>query len=343
MPNNSIMKEEKMKLSIIIPFVNEYPQIMFTLQSILNDAEGLDVEIICVNNFVLGDDPHNYKQDKGYDEIKKVCAFDGRIKVFNFNAKLSHWNAKNFGVVNSSGDWILFLDAHVILKAGTIPTLYNKILEDPTFNGSYHLPLSYLNALPTDNRIYRALYNKNLGVAHYTFEAIDIQQTFLNKGFTELEVPCMSSCGMAMRKGFFTNVIREFPEALGIYGGGENFVNYVIGVLGYKKIILLEGLVQHYADRRGYQFGYADWLKNRFIAVYLAGGEEWLYACVEWSKTAKRKISYRATRILLESVLFDDTLVARRNYIASEQKMDLAEYFNTWEQFPYCEKVDQWI
>jgi glycosyltransferase involved in cell wall biosynthesis len=51
--DGKIRKEIKMaELSVIIPFCNEYPQILFTIQSIAQELrDRVDFEIIAVNNY----------------------------------------------------------------------------------------------------------------------------------------------------------------------------------------------------------------------------------------------------------------------------------------------------
>ena len=69
-----------MELSVIVPFVNEYPQVIFTLQAIAEDLLGrVDFEVIAVDNYapeveeMAKKDPNQpsiYTRDKGGDVVK---------------------------------------------------------------------------------------------------------------------------------------------------------------------------------------------------------------------------------------------------------------------------------
>ena len=94
-----------MRLSIIVPYVNEYPQVIFTLQAIAQDLLGrVDFEVAAIDNFcpqveaMAKKDPL-YARDKGGDVVKgSQRASGGWLKAFEYADKLSHWNAKRIGV-----------------------------------------------------------------------------------------------------------------------------------------------------------------------------------------------------------------------------------------------------
>ena len=53
-------------LSVIIPFVNEYPQVMFTIRNIAEELrDRVDFEIIAVNNYCDEVKAQNREEDKG--------------------------------------------------------------------------------------------------------------------------------------------------------------------------------------------------------------------------------------------------------------------------------------
>ena len=143
------------KLSVIIPFVNEFPQVIFTVQNIAQELKGrVDFEIIVVDNycaeFKAQVDKQNQAQaeraanstnlnevlevwktyrssepDKGTD-VLKACA--GRInpwlKYGTWTKNLSHWQAKRVGVNMSEGDVYWFCDSHCILGRDSVYDMY---------------------------------------------------------------------------------------------------------------------------------------------------------------------------------------------------------------------------
>jgi len=53
-------------LSIIIPYCNEHPQVLFTVRSVLEEIRGMDAEVIVVDN---------YCEEVGKQVLKKeVCS-----------------------------------------------------------------------------------------------------------------------------------------------------------------------------------------------------------------------------------------------------------------------------
>ena len=38
-------------LSIIIPYCNEHPQVLFTVRSVLEEIRGMDAEVIVIDNY----------------------------------------------------------------------------------------------------------------------------------------------------------------------------------------------------------------------------------------------------------------------------------------------------
>lgn len=107
------------KISIIIPSFNEENYIGRCLDSILNQTFS-DFEIICVD-------------DKSTDEtpsiIKTYVKNDSRIK-FLVNPEKGVSSARNFGIINSSGDYFLFVDADDFIQPQLCEFLLKAINEN---------------------------------------------------------------------------------------------------------------------------------------------------------------------------------------------------------------------
>jgi glycosyltransferase involved in cell wall biosynthesis len=273
------------KLSIIIPFVNEHPQVAFTIQVVLEELKNSDInfEIIAVNNYTKEVDNQKLREelcpfcmhpvevfrteDKGGEFLNDKVKHNSQLKYIKYDKKLSHWNAKNEGVKNSIGNILLFLDAHVIPSQGSIKTMFNYYIKHyETLNGTLHLPLAYLLSKSGQELIYKIETDPNRGFYHYTFSSY-------RKEAQPYKVPCMSTCGMMMSRELY-DLLGGWPTELGIYGGGENFINYTLAVLGKNKWIMTTGPLYHYADSRGYFYNYDDFVRNRTIATYMFAGEE---------------------------------------------------------------------
>lgn len=272
-------------LSIIIPFCNEHPQVAFTIQTVLEELKQLDAlfEIIAIDNYCkevseqkLNDElcpfcMHPFEvfrtQDKGGEYLQDKVKNNPNLKYIKYDKKLSHWNAKNAGVSASKGDVLLFLDAHVVPSIGSIREMYDYYIQHyEALNGTLHLPLSYLLSSKGQELIYNIDTDPSRGFYHYTFSGY-------KKMAEPYKVPCMSTCGMMMHRELY-DLLGGWPSELGIYGGGENFINYSLAVLGKNKWIMTTEPLYHYAESRGYFYNYDDFVRNRIIATYMFAGED---------------------------------------------------------------------
>ena len=67
--------------------------------------------------------------------------------------------------------------------------------------------------------------------------------------------------------GFLGQVL-HIPT-LRIHGGGENFMNYTLSVLGKHKWIYSWGTLFHHGEKRSYHYVYDDYIRNKILAAYL--------------------------------------------------------------------------
>lgn len=97
-----------MKFSIIIPTYNRSSEVIRAIDSSLDFIRSDDVsyyEIIVIDDF---------SNDKTFEELNKRYESQIRsdiIKVFRLDENKGVVAARNFGVKNSSGDWMIFLDS----------------------------------------------------------------------------------------------------------------------------------------------------------------------------------------------------------------------------------------
>ncbi|MDK0747987.1 glycosyltransferase family 2 protein [Clostridium perfringens] len=103
------------KVSIIIPVFNGEKYIVECLDSIIKDKLK-DIEIIVVN-------------DGSYDNTEKIVTeyikVDNRIKIIN-QKNLGSASARNTGVKNSSGKYLLFIDSDDLICKDSIYHMFNE-------------------------------------------------------------------------------------------------------------------------------------------------------------------------------------------------------------------------
>lgn len=303
-----------MELSVIIPFCNEYPQNMFTIQSIAQELRGrVDFEIIAVNNYCDEVKAQGRDEDKGFEAIKACQRGNPWLKVLSYKDKLSHWQAKNMGVQVSSAPVLWFCDAHCIVSRDALFNMFSWYRDNhEALGGTLHLPLTY-KILEYHTLIYKLAANLDHGDVHYSF-------TPFRPSDAPYRVPCMSTCGMMMSRALYDEV-GGWPIELGIYGGGENFMNFTLAVLGKTVNIFPAGPLFHHGEKRGYHWNGDDYTRNRTIATYIFGGRDLATRFIEHRKGSKEVL-----RSILDDVL--DKARLRRGIIKSMQKISIEDWIS---------------
>lgn len=264
------------KISVIIPAAQEHPQCAFTVQAIYCELrDKCDFEIIVIDNYCdelqAQFDKKGLIRDNGYEYLSSL-ANNHRpwLKLLAYDKKLSHWQSKNIGVEASNGEFLWFVDAHCIPSQGSLIDMFNYYKQNHVaLNGTLHLPLAYMLEKPGLELIYKLVTDMEHGVVHYSF-------TRYKDAPEPYPVPAMSTCGMMMSRNIYDK-LGGWPTELGIYGGGENFINFTLAILGMTKNIFPTRPLYHYASGRGYHWVYDDFHRNRCIATYMFGGEQLAY------------------------------------------------------------------
>ena len=319
------------ELSVILAYVNEYPQILFTIRSIAEELTGFDFEIITINNYCDEVKRQGFKEDKGHGSI--VAATEGNkwLKSLTYNDKLSHWQAKNLGVKHSTGQFLWFPDAHVLPSKNSLSEMfvfYKNYWGE--LNGSIHMSITY-QILEWRRIIYGLRANIEKGHYFYEFEPMPsngwaVGEKILrpDNGMGVFETPVMSTCGCMIHRSIFDK-FGGWPEEIGIYGGGEPFFNFSLAVMGMKKWIWATGALHHYAEQRGYIWNYDNWLRDELIAAYCYGGEELVRL-----KGTFMDGDLGIKRNILNSVINNDSVKKHRELIIQHQKLSIEEWVRPW-------------
>jgi glycosyltransferase involved in cell wall biosynthesis len=266
----------KNKLSIIVPFAQEHPQAAFTVQALYCELrDRCDFEIIVIDNYCeeleFQLQKKNVQRDHGSEYLSSLANHQRPwLKYVAYNEKLSHWNAKNAGIAASDGEFLFFCDSHCVPSRDSLYNIfeyYKKYCED--INGTLHLPIAYMLEKPGLELIYKLVYDIERGIMHYSF-------TRYKPTLFRYSVPCMSTCGMIMNRSLY-DMLGGWPAEMGIYGGGEHFINFTLATFGKTINIFPSTPLFHYAAPRGYHWNYNDYHRNRCIASYMFGGEKWAY------------------------------------------------------------------
>ena len=313
------------ELSVIIPYVNEYPQVLWTIQSIAADLrDRVDFEIIAVNNYCQQLVEQKKAQNRDWNEDKgsaAIRATAGKINPWliteDYTEKLSHWNAKRVGVKRSTGQYLFFVDSHcAVTRDGLYGMFQYYKNHEEQINGSLHLPLTY-KILESRRLIYKLITEQfENGVLDYKFTKYRAENA-------PYEVPCMSCCGVMMSKYVYSELGGWSPE-LGIYGGGEHFLNFTLAVLGMRKWIYPHGVLFHHGESRDYHYLYDDYVRNKMIASYLYGGSEYAFRTTNGGLKGRKEV--------LEAIFKNVDLKCRRHreHIKKRQKLEIKEWVTKW-------------
>lgn len=108
------------KVSIIIPIYNVEKFLSECLDSCINQTLK-DIEILCVN-------------DKSPDNCSKILEEyskkEVRIKVFNHEKNLGLASARNTGLKNATGEFVIFLDSDDLLTLDACENMYNNAVSN---------------------------------------------------------------------------------------------------------------------------------------------------------------------------------------------------------------------
>lgn len=173
-------------ISIIIPVYNVEKLLPKCINSVLNQTYS-NIEIILV------DDGSTDASGSICDEYLKK---DNRINVFHKkNGGLS--SARNYGIRNSSGNYLFFLDSDDFVDQNIIEKLLKSMIE-------HHSSISMSNRINyyDNGKQYIRFYNNNDIKVFNKEEAIEEMNLY---NYFD-----MSSCGKIFKKSLFDNI--AFPE-----------------------------------------------------------------------------------------------------------------------------------
>ena len=197
-----------------------------------------------------------------------------------------------------------------------------EFLRDPPEEkiGGVHAYINYM----LDSRCleYRPQKDKFFGYQFCSSQVDPVTKGFPTKPY---KVCIMSTCGMMCPRSVFHELGAWNPEH-GIYSGGESYINLKQSTCGYHHWIHPGAQCWHWAEKRGYQYWHADFVRNEQIAAYVNGGDEALEFCV------KGRGASQAVRDIAADVR--EKCRGEREFIAARQVETLEAYFDRWVKNP---------
>ncbi len=351
------MQTFKPDLSIIIPFAGEYPQVLFTVQSIAESLHGkIEFEIIVVNNHCQElEDQWSLQQKRAAVVLNKITQKERRLvndedmrgvmtplvpgmnamksgealkasaggnpwlRYLKFDKRLSHWECKRQACAAAHADTFLFLDAHCIVSDG-IANMFDAYTDGYSNIGTFHMPITYKIL-----EWHRLIYKMVIEDAFYGYSFTGFP-SMKDAGVKPIEVPCMSTCGMMISREVYDRV-GGWPTGMGAYGGGENFMNYALAVTGAYKFIYPAITCHHHGEKRDYHSTYDGTLFNRLLAHYLFGG---IKALTELAAASRGNPG--AVKNLVDGIVTSDEYQRHRKVIRENTTVDIDTWRKSWEE-----------
>lgn len=264
----------KQGISIIIGARNEYPQISMTICNLMEDMYTSGItkyEIILMDNGSEDETSRFFAwkpEEKGarwkYIYSPRGMVAEGRLRIF-FDPVCSNVGTRNKGVEKAKYQNIIFSDAHIIVRPGTIKSIIGTLI---TYGGIIHAPIAWMGA-SSDNPDPGYQYSYKVGEKIWgTWNKIKVSEE-------PFFIPLCGHAFMAVQKDQFLK-FKGYPLAQRVYGGGEPYLDTKYWMLGSTSMMDPNGLVYHLSAGRGYNWHSDDLLHNMLLVSYILGGQKWL-------------------------------------------------------------------
>ncbi len=149
MQNESLQEINKQGVSIVISARNEFPQVALTINCLMHDMDSSGItkyEIILVDNGSEDETSRFFSWkavEKGrywkYQYSPRGLVYEGILRIV-YDPVMSNVGARNHGVEWAKYENIIFSDAHITVKYGTILSTITTL---NTYGGIVHCPVSW--------------------------------------------------------------------------------------------------------------------------------------------------------------------------------------------------------
>jgi GT2 family glycosyltransferase len=239
------MNEYKKQVSIIIVNYNTKDLTKKSIQSVLDKTEGIEYEIIIVDND---------SQDGSLEDLKKN--FQNKITIIQSKKNLGFGRANNLGIKYATGKYIFLLNSDTELINNAIKIFYDYMEQNEQvgvcggnlYDANYKPEHSY--RLFKDNLFSYFLYNY-LYLFHYylIYKITKKKRNYLEFNYSNkvVDVGFITGADMFIRK----NVLSKsglFDENIFMYGEDSD-LNFRIRNLGYSIKSIPQAKIFHYGSK----------------------------------------------------------------------------------------------
>lgn len=257
-------------VSIVIPARNEFPNIVFTVQSIIHDLETFlkphEFEIIIVAN-CCNDEVVPRKGTGGtVDYLFGRGAYWNRVIRVIYDPIAGNHSTRNYGAMLARGKYIFFSDAHMAYKVGYHQRMIRAIDET---QGIVHGTIGWLGAYPP---------GVSMGYQYTMKLGEEIKGTWNNYKLADdyFYISLQGHCCLGMLREQFLD-FDGYPKHHRCYGGGEFYLDMKWWMFGSKVSVDPQAIAYHLCAPRGYSYNYEEeYIHNVFLIGHSLGMDGWV-------------------------------------------------------------------
>lgn len=245
-------------VSVVISARDEFPNVVHTIHSIVNDLETFlkpdEFEIILVDN--------GSKDDKSWRYLIERGMYFHRTLKLLVDPIMGNVSARNKGAKIAKGKYLFFSDAHMSYRIGSFKKMIEAIDET---GGMVHPAVQWMGGYEPSDPSYQ--YTIKLGEKIWgTWNRAVVNQ---EKPFY---IPICGHCCLGMLREQFID-FGGYNDYFRCYGGGEVYLDMKWWQMGSTVSSVPTALGYHLSAGRGYSFVQNDLIHNMMLCAYALGAD----------------------------------------------------------------------
>ena len=293
-------------VSIVIPARNEFPQIAFTIYSIIADLESFlkpsEFEIIIANNCPSDEIITKRALGGTTDYLSTRGIYWNRVLRYFYDPIAGNHSTRNKGAAIARGKYLFFSDAHMTYSPGYFQRMIRAIDET---GGIAHGTIGWLGAYPP---------GESMGYQYTIKLGEEIKGTWNNYVLADdyFYIPLQGHCCLGMNREQFLKY-RGYPTYHRCYGGGEFYLDTKWWLFGSSVVVDPKAIAYHLCAPRGYSYNHDDYIHNVLSIGLALGADEWAErAKINWLRTGRPEVIERLWNEAINETKTDKEFIANK-------------------------------